>query len=146
MISITLSLAFEYFASGRNNYGQLGLNTDVSQINTFTQLTDFIDDDFIEINLGKQHVVAVTDNGKVYGWGDNQYHQISTDELANNLSTKPLEMSFFSDNHLKAARADAGRAHSVVLTQDHRVFTWGLNLNNQLGRKTSNSRSDPTPG
>ena len=52
MISVAAALAFEYFASGRNTYGQLGLNTEVSQINTFTQLTDFFEDDFIEINPG----------------------------------------------------------------------------------------------
>lgn len=128
MFSITLSLAFEYFASGRNNYGQLGLDTEVSQIDTFTQLTDFIDSDFIEINLGKSHAVAVTSTGKVYGWGDNQYHQITSDDIEN--SNRPLEIAFFSDNHIKAARADGGRGHSIVLTRDHKVFTWGLNLNN----------------
>lgn len=100
----------------------------MSQIDTFTQLTDFFDDDFIEINLGMYHAVAVTKDGKIYAWGDNTYHQVSTDNISQ--SSKPLEISFFSDNNIKVARADGGRAHSIALTEDKRVFTWGLNLNN----------------
>ena len=36
--------------------------------------------------------------------------------------------------------------HSVVLTEDHRVFTWGSNTYNQLGRTTNHRAPDPTPG
>ena len=61
----------------QNDHGQLGRgNTGDSTQNARPVPIHFKNENFINIAVGKFHCLALTTQGYVYGWGDNEYGQI----------------------------------------------------------------------
>lgn len=54
---------------GEGNYGQLGINTDLTSEQVPTDVTALSDSIVVDVDVGNSHTVAVTDAGKVYAWG-----------------------------------------------------------------------------
>ena len=61
---------------------------------------------------GGDHFVAVTDEGKVYSWGRNNYHQA---DVPNSL------------NKTKVAAVYSGTYQNYAVDENGKVTTWGLN-------------------
>jgi len=122
-----VSTCLEYFASGHNNFGQLGLNLIQSELSRFTSQTQFFEGEFAVIRAGQRHAFAVNKDGKAFGWGDNSYGQISQDENLTS-SSKPIPLQFFVDNNIKLVRVDGGNYHSIALDTEGNVWTWGRNV------------------
>lgn len=91
------------------------------------------------VSCGRQHTLAVTNNG-VYVWGGNEQGQLGlgnvwqcpTPELIPSLAREVI------------TDAVAGQYHSVALTMDGRVFTWGWGVHGQLGHGNTYSKNLPT--
>jgi alpha-tubulin suppressor-like RCC1 family protein len=79
--------------------------------------------DLIAISCGGNHTLALDANGKVFGWGDNGYGQITP--LTGMDLVEPDGSSAF------AIEIDAGFSHSLAISEKGTVFAWGSNLNNQ---------------
>ena len=90
-----------------------------------------------------EHAIVVTDNDIIYAWGDNEYGQLGDD--SNIFRKTPVNItSSFTFNALETIiQVDTGETHSIVLTSDNRVFTWGNNTYGQLGNNTTTSSSIP---
>lgn len=79
------------------------------------------------IAVGARHVLALLDDGSVYGWGLNNIGQLGQgDSLPEFL---PARITLPAP----AVAIAAGRAHSLAVLEDGRVFAWGDNSNGQLG-------------
>ena len=85
-----------------------------------------------KIEGGQNHFLALTADGKVYGWGDNSNGQLATGNTIN--QKKPIYMGI--DNATDIA---AGAYFNVVLKKDGTVWTIGNNDNGQLGNGTQDS-------
>jgi alpha-tubulin suppressor-like RCC1 family protein len=81
-----------------------------------------------DIAAGWNHSLAITIDGKLYAWGDNQYGQLGL-ETQDNQIYEPTQVPGLPPVQAVAA----GKRHSLALTKDHRVFTWGANDLGQLG-------------
>ncbi|CAL6000559.1 Regulator_of chromosome condensation (RCC1) repeat-containing protein [Hexamita inflata] len=143
---LQIVVAYDYMASGSNQYGQLGLNLQDTQISKFTKQTSFFDSDIIKITAGSTHALAVVDSGKLYVWGNNNKMQLATD--VESQYSKPIVVQYFVDNSIKISQADGGIQHSIALGTNGKVYTWGNNNYGQLGRSIDNTdaKSDKTPG
>jgi hypothetical protein len=65
---------------GDNSKGQLGLIIDDTQITTVPIINDFFSDKNVtieKITCGIDHSLVLTSNGKLFGFGSNEYEQIS---------------------------------------------------------------------
>ena len=75
---------------------------------------------------------------KVYIWGSGECDQFFSDESE---SRRPIEMEYFSRKNIKIAKIVCGSQHTLVLTKDGTVYSWGNSDDGCLGRETDNGSS-----
>lgn len=93
----------------------------------------------LSVSCGRCHTLAVTNNG-VYAWGASQFGQLGLEKKLQ-CPTPELIMSLAQEIIVDAV---AGQYHSVALTKDGRVFTWGWGVHGQLGHGNTNEKNTPT--
>ncbi|GAA6094637.1 probable E3 ubiquitin-protein ligase HERC3 isoform X2 [Tachysurus ichikawai] len=71
------------------------------------------------LSSGKKHVLTVTETGTVNEW------------KCSDQSNIPRPLGSLSSRHI--VQVACGNYHSIALTQDGQLFTWGQNLSGQLG-------------
>lgn len=94
---------------------------------------------FAEVSVGEQHTVALANDGTVWAWGDNSVGQLGDGSTSNSLVPAPV----IGLEGLEVVQVDAGYSHSVALTTDGRVFTWGYGFFGQLGNGQSTGSQLP---
>jgi len=133
---------------GYNGYGQLGNNDASHQSQKRAALvvsntgTGFLGR-VRAIAAGANHSLALLDDSTVWAWGNNTYGQLGNGTTTN--SDVPVQVvtgpgGFFSLLYDVVAIA-AGGDHSMALTVNGTVLTWGYNNNGQLGDGTKNNNS-----
>jgi alpha-tubulin suppressor-like RCC1 family protein len=87
--------------------------------------------------------IALDTTGQVWGWGDNEDGEIGTNVLTgiDNGTNSPVLVPGIS-NVIAIA---VGAAHSMALTADKRVWTWGADSSGQLGWNANQNNPNPTP-
>ena len=84
---------------------------------------------------------VVASNGKVYGAGSNYFGQLG-DGTTTARST-PVAMNVIDGTNIKALQVVSGYGTTVILTDNHKVYTVGNNGNGQLGDGTTTNSSTP---
>ncbi|KAL2643085.1 hypothetical protein R1flu_010672 [Riccia fluitans] len=92
------------------------------------------------IAVAKHHTIVATDGGEVFTWGSNRegrlgYPSVDTQPTPRRVSTLKA----------RVVKVSAANKHNAVLTEAGEVYTWGCNLEGQLGYGTSNSTSNYIP-
>ncbi|XP_076627928.1 RCC1 and BTB domain containing protein claret isoform X2 [Colletes latitarsis] len=95
--------------------------------------------EIVSVSCGHCHALAVTSNG-VYVWGSNQFGQLGLGKILQ-CSSPELIISLAQEIIVDAV---AGQYHSVALTSDGRVFTWGWGVHGQLGHGNTDKKNTPT--
>ncbi len=134
------------WAWGYNYLGQLGDNT---WINRYTpvqvlgpggvgSLTGVI-----AITAGKDHTVALKDDGTVWTWGDNTNGKLGDNTTTNRNTPVQVKgaggVGFLTD----VIAVGAGEEHTLALKDDGTVWAWGDNNEGQLGDDTTEDRWTP---
>ncbi|XP_024936810.1 uncharacterized protein LOC107263725 isoform X2 [Cephus cinctus] len=91
------------------------------------------------VSCGKCHSLAVTNNG-VYVWGANKFGQLGLGKIVQ--CPSPELVSSLAQEVI--VDAVAGQYHSVALTMDGRLFTWGWGVHGQLGHGNTEEKNVPT--
>ncbi|KAB7503617.1 E3 ubiquitin-protein ligase MYCBP2 [Armadillidium nasatum] len=84
----------------------------------------------IQIACGLHHSIALCSNGDVYTWGSNNYGQLGTGDLIAYGCPKLVRLP----PTLRITQVAAGSNHSVLLTSNGQIFTFGSYQKGQLGR------------
>eukprot|EP00054_Salpingoeca_dolichothecata_P018562 m.114214 g.114214 ORF g.114214 m.114214 type:complete len:355 (-) comp22918_c0_seq4:58-1122(-) len=93
------------------------------------------------ISCGKQHVLLLTKDATVLSFGKNSHGQLGDDELAIKYE-EPRFIEALSGLHMKEIAA--GGWHSLALSCDGDVYSFGWNNHGQLGYPTD-SKISPSP-
>jgi len=90
----------------------------------------------VDVAAGDSHISVVTLTGDVHVWGHNHHGQ-----CARAPDSRPCVSSARSpaSTGLVARRTACGRYHTVVLTVEGAVYTFGASMSGQLGRHTGDS-------
>jgi alpha-tubulin suppressor-like RCC1 family protein len=89
------------------------------------------------------HSLALTSDGKVYGWGENAGGQLGNGSTAAAVASPvAVDMSGALLGKTVVAVA-AGAFHSLALTSDGLLFAWGKNTNGELGNNSTADSSVP---
>jgi alpha-tubulin suppressor-like RCC1 family protein len=95
------------------------------------KLNEYLDDlNIIDISCGSYHNLVLASTGDIYGWGFNDYGQTGNGSVGKCQSI-PFKINYNLPEKFKAI--SCGSQHSMALTEDGRVFSWGYNLVCQLG-------------
>ncbi len=88
---------------------------------------------------GEAHGTALTVDGQVWTWGDNQHGQ-QGDGTSNRVCA-PQRVATLDE----VETLGAGPAHTLATKRDGTVWGWGYNLDGQLGNGTIEMNGLPTP-
>lgn len=89
------------FAWGENNRGEVGINSRADEIHKPKQVKLPKNCVVVHISAGINHSVALTREGKVYGWGENKYNHLGTMPLLPgreptfSFYRSPVQLNFF---------------------------------------------------
>jgi alpha-tubulin suppressor-like RCC1 family protein len=125
---------------GEATKGQLGYydNKEVEvlpkMIKTFDKMK------MVSASAGDYHVVALADNGKIYTWGSGQYGQLGHCNTSDQIVPRNV---FFSQEDIKFVKVAASPSHTMALTEEGKLYTWGRNQFGQLGHDDTKDQYFP---
>ncbi|XP_031196569.1 X-linked retinitis pigmentosa GTPase regulator isoform X5 [Mastomys coucha] len=115
------------YAAGGNNEGQLGLG-DTDDRDTFHQIGFFTSSNTIkQLSAGANTSAALTEDGKLFMWGDNSEGQIGLKNKSN--VCIPHEVTVGKP----ISWISCGYYHSAFVTMDGELYTFGEPENGKLG-------------
>ncbi len=119
--------------------GLLGEHDD-SYVLTFYDLGQV---NFKEIASGGNHTLAISTNGRLYAFGQNNYGQIGDGTTINRPMAIDItdQLNLADDEDL--IQIACGFYNSYTLTSYHRLFSWGYNYNGQLANGNFVNSSTP---
>lgn len=124
------------WAWGRNNYYQLGINSNLYDQQAPIQVPSSTPYTYSAASAGYNHSIALQTDGTLWAWGDNTYGQVGNNSTAT-LQPIPVFIGFgFS-------AISAGFYHNVALKADGSLWVWGFNGNGQLGDPTLTQQRTP---
>ncbi|CAG2163229.1 unnamed protein product [Oppiella nova] len=128
---------------GHNNKGQLGRGDTNYGVFLKPLEIDFGEhEEIVQISCGKNHALALTSSGKVYGWGDNSSGQIGVGKFTDHIST-PIKVGSKSGIKNKIRYVFAGYETSFAITIDGQVYSWGSNEFGILGNESTTTSCVP---
>ena len=86
--------------------------------------------------------MALTDRGQLYTWGEQKYYQCGLGNKTNEDVEEPRQVQEFVKKPLK--QICAGQFHSIVLTQENELYTWGYGIYGRLGTGKTDTKGTPT--
>lgn len=116
------------FTWGWNQRGTLGHPQESTTECSPSQVEALANVKIVQAAIGGWHCLAVDADGRAYAWGGNEYGQCA-EEPEQKEDSKVLRRDIVIPQrcapHLCVRQVAAGGTHSVVLTEDGHVWTWG---------------------
>ena len=143
--TITLKEDGTVWATGKNDYGQLGVG-DTTNRNTSVQVK--IDENtylenVIKIDVTDDSTIALTKTGEVYAWGKNENGELGVgDKTYRSYATrvKGIDGNGYLENIIDIA---SGEANGYAIDKNGNVYGWGYGGYNQID-DTATSKVYPT--
>ena len=136
---IILSEQKNVYAFGCNEYGQIGVSP--SKIFHHFQVNKLYEKNVEDIFTGDEHSFLTKYEGGIKvlkAWGCNCNGQLGIGSYATKVNENysiyvPTKVVFEGISKISVKKVDGGSSTSICLTDDNRVFVWGLNDFHQLG-------------
>ena len=113
---------------GGGGSGKLGHGDEQTQLLP-KKVEAFVGQRAIAVSAGWQHTLALTADGAVWSWGGGDFGRLGHGDAQRQLQPKKIEA--FTGQRVVAV--SAGTGHSLALTADAAVFTWGKGGRGCLG-------------
>jgi hypothetical protein len=97
----------------------------------------FKNEKIVMISCGLEHSLALTESGRVFGWGDNYSGQLGVDVRR---SSEPIIIKL---NDLKIQKISCGWNHSLLLSYDGDIYAFGWNRYGEVGNGTRKRQRFP---
>jgi len=136
----------DLYTFGTGSWGVLGHGNEKSFTPDNPQKVDYFTNKNIQVKdckLGEYHSVVLTKNGEVYTWGyggkEGYFSWLVSQEVGalGHGNRKPYfipkKVQFFDDIEAKVTQISAGLYHTVALTSEGDVYTWGRGQYGVLG-------------
>ncbi|XP_068081364.1 probable E3 ubiquitin-protein ligase HERC1 [Anabrus simplex] len=128
-------------ACGKGSYGRLGLGDSNNQLQPKRVAIDGTVRKVSSAKGSDGHSLALTDDGKIYSWGDGDYGKLGH----GNCTTQKLPRLIGGALSGKVVKfIHAGYRHSAAITEEGELYTWGEGDHGRLGHGDYNGRTVPT--
>ena len=129
----------EVFGFGRNLFGSLGLGHSQENIRRPEFNATLSGKQLVSIFSGYEHYIGLTATGQCYAWGNNHFGQLGVSDIEAT-ETPQLIQGFCGQ---RIVGISCGGIHTLVLTRDGQVYSFGTNKLGQLGDETKDCRWQP---
>jgi alpha-tubulin suppressor-like RCC1 family protein len=118
------------FVWGNNKYGQLGCGELHEKPVCSPMMLRWLENVTVtQLTCGDHHSIVVTNQSTVYAWGCNEKGQLGLGDTK--LRSRPVRVDRLWG--IPIVNVAAGGEHSLAVTTNGMLFTWGSNSNGQLG-------------
>ncbi|KAM0841621.1 hypothetical protein ACQ4PT_058890 [Festuca glaucescens] len=118
------------FATGLNDFGQLGIGSSMTHSLDPIEVSGF-HDRVVEISAGNHHSCAVTADGELFIWGKNSSGQLGLGKSAGKIVSTPRKVDYLADVRVKMVAL--GSDHSIAVTEEGEALSWGAAGAGRLG-------------
>lgn len=148
-----LKTPFTRIAANESNVYTLQCTAQGSKIyrieDRIESVAEFPGKHIVEFSVGLGHFVALSDTGALWNWGNAGRSEVAGDAnevRAMAVCDTPQRVEFFDDLPCIILKVVCGGWHTLALTSDGDIYSWGWNESGQLGHGTAiGSKSDPYP-
>ena len=126
----------ELWGWGSNNARQLGDNTLIHRSTPVTTFTGGAN--WKQVACGQQHTAAIKTDGTLWTWGINSYGRLG--DNTSTIRSTPVTTFAGGTNWKQVA---CGGLHTSAVKTDGTLWTWGRNIEGQLGDNTIINRTTP---
>lgn len=142
--TLAVSTDGRLFAWGSNKNGQLGIGIAASQSHPVPVFLPIgVVGHCAQIAAGNAHSLALTTEGQLFAWGDNDHGQLGDGSFSR--SMMPTAVLTPAGHPQPWQQIAAGRYHTLALTADGKLFAWGSNKGGQLGPSIADNITRPRP-
>ena len=128
----------EVYSWGYNTYGQIGIGNTTTQLKPVKTSLESIK----QISANQYHAVALTENGEVYVSGYNAEGELGIGNNQNSVEKwQKMRNPSNTDDMKNVKQVATGRYHTMVLTNDEKVYATGYNNTKQLADGTTTTRN-----
>ena len=118
------------FVWGNNEHGQLGCGEIHEKPVCAPMMLRWLENVTVtQLTCGDHHSIVVTNQSTVYAWGCNAKGQLGLGDLK--LRSRPVRVDRLWG--IPIVNVAAGGEHSLAVTTNGMLFTWGSNSHGQLG-------------
>ncbi|PHT77500.1 hypothetical protein T459_21022 [Capsicum annuum] len=118
------------YASGLNDYGQLGVSDDRDYITEPLGVAG-LPKEIVEVSAGYHHSSAITVDGELYMWGRNTNGQLGLGKKAATVLSIPNKVECLNGVTIKTI--SLGFEHSIAVTDKGETLSWGGGQSGRLG-------------
>ncbi len=138
--NLALTSSGAVFSWGINDYGQLGNGT--TSNSKVPILVEGLQDVAIrDIACGGWHSVAISEAGEVFAWGRGEYGRLGLGDKSGASKLRPTKVEGL-DGHC-VVEASCGGTHTLVVTDEGRIFVWGRGSFGRLGTGNEQNHFGP---
>jgi len=151
-LTVLLSDDGRVWTFGINTNGQLG-HGDMENKNVPTEIQRGLnglpeDVNIVKVSCGEYHTVLLSDDGRIWTFGDNYHCQLglgySGYDTGRNIPTEIQIIKNEFPEDVKIVDVSCGNSHTVLLSDNGRIWTFGDNHCGQLGLGNTNNKFVPT--
>jgi len=137
---------YAMWAWGDNSSGQLGIGTTGGE-RPFPVKVDLTSiGPAKEVEAGEYYSLLLTEDGDVYAWGANASGELGTGHTGGWSVPSPAPVRMADTTPLANVKdIEAGNDFFLALTNDGKVYAWGLNYSGQIGIGSSSTYYVTTP-
>jgi alpha-tubulin suppressor-like RCC1 family protein len=128
--SMVLTKSGKVYAWGYNKFGQIGIGSSDESILRPTEVQGFDKKGVIMISCGYWHSMALTESGRVFSWGDNDFGQLGLGNREDLKTPKLIEL-----NEVFIEKISCGKNHSLMLSENGVIYAFGDNSFRQVWNK-----------
>jgi len=139
--SAALTAGGQLYTWGANAKGQLGLGKNTDMVFSPTLVESLASVPLAGVACGGNHTLVVTRSGAVFAWGSNNHGQLGVGDLTDRIW--PTQVSTIRNLKIVPGGVKAGLEHTVALTAEGGVFSWGSSRCGQLGHGNNNKETLP---
>ncbi|MDC0056496.1 hypothetical protein OAJ94_05540, partial [Deltaproteobacteria bacterium] len=128
----------DIYCWGQNNYGQLGNGSQGGYSSIPTIVNSGVD--FKSVSAGYEYSCAISTDGGLYCWGNNNHGQLGDGTY--NQRTSPVQITSGPTSSIWKEVA-VSESHTCAISSSDKIYCWGLNHDGQLGDGTTVDANNP---
>ncbi|KAL4499947.1 hypothetical protein ABPG72_015296 [Tetrahymena utriculariae] len=128
------------FSWGKGGFNRLGYKAEIVNQKHPLQIESLSKHQIVQFALGSFHSAAITNNGRLFTWGRDSNGQLGHGQAKADIFPKEVQAL----QNIYIVSVACGEGHTLALSKNNDLFSWGLNSSGQLGRVSDSLKSsDP---